>query len=138
MICPASPEACTTATTCAARCRLWLGPTPLDFVLEGVHPLTHFVGFRDPQRYENATRVFGPPDVIHHVWDQRAQREIAYRLDTVVFAKYDPDQPPSPYNHDDSNEADDPARRASRSIPTTDTVADGGRSRAIRCFRTEI
>lgn len=69
----------------------------------------HLVGFRDSQQYQNAVRVFGEPDFMHFVWDQRAQREVA-PWDMVVFAKYsDMEKTPSPYNYDDSNEADDPA-----------------------------
>jgi hypothetical protein len=75
--------------------------------MDNVKPAVHFVGFRD-DRYWNAVKVFGLPDFFHFVRDQRAQREIA-DFDTVVFAKYHPDDPPSPYNHDDSNQADDPA-----------------------------
>lgn len=47
-------------------------------------PLLHFVGFTD-DRYHNAVRVFGLPDVIHRVWDERAKREIQ-ETDVVVFA----------------------------------------------------
>jgi len=102
-------EPCPTPGACERR-RLCdrLDVAPIDFIMEGVRPAVHFVGFRDPQRYENAVRVFGEPDVIHRVWDQRAQCEVAHGWDTVVFAKYH-DTPPSPYSYDDSNEADDPA-----------------------------
>lgn len=77
-------------------------------------PALHFVGFRDPQQYENAVRVWGYPDVIHYVWDQRASREIA-DVDMVVFAKYH-DTAPSPYNYDDSNEPDDPAAQERKEL----------------------
>jgi len=76
----------------------------------GVKPAVHFVGFRDPQRWSNAARIWGEPDIVHHRWDQRAQREIA-EVDVVVFARNDPDDPPSRFNFDDSNQADDPAAR---------------------------
>ncbi len=79
-------------------------------LLKGIKPALHFVGFRDPQRYENAVQVFGLPDIIHHIWDQRAQREIAHGWDTVVFAQYH-NLPPSSYNYDDSNQPDDPAAK---------------------------
>ncbi len=75
----------------------------------GVKPCLHFVGFHDPQRWANAVRVFGEPDIVHYVWDQRAQREIARGWDTVVFAKGDETFRPSPFGHDDSNQRDDPA-----------------------------
>lgn len=68
--------------------------------------LVHFVGFRG-EEYWSAVKIFGLPDVYHRVWDMRARREIA-DYDTVIFAKYDSDNP-SPYNYDDSNEDDDPA-----------------------------
>src|SRR3974377_1704146 len=62
-------------------------PTTDHLIKDGVKPLVHFVGFRDPQRFMNAQLIFGPPDVVHYVWDQRAQREIVLGWDTVVFAK---------------------------------------------------
>jgi hypothetical protein len=68
-------------------------------------PALHFVGFRG-EEYWSAVKVFGLPDVIHYTWDQRAQREIGLG-DVIVFAKdYGK---PSPFNHDDSNQRDDPA-----------------------------
>lgn len=74
---------------------------------DDIKPAVHFIGFRDPQRWANAARIWGEPDIVHHVWDQRARREIA-NCDTLVFAKYDPDRP-SRYSFDDSNFSDDPA-----------------------------
>jgi hypothetical protein len=62
----------------------------------------HFVGFRD-ERYWNAVRVYGKPDVIHRVWDKRALREIG-PTDTVVFADGDYTQDYSKYNSDDIDE----------------------------------
>jgi len=70
----------------------------------------HFVGFRPEggQQYWNAVRVFGRPHFVHYHWDPRARREIADD-DLVVFGvKGDPARP-AKYNHDDSNEAGDPA-----------------------------
>lgn len=64
---------------------------------------THFVGFRGNE-YLSAVRVFGPPDMIHKVWDHRAVADIA------PFAKYH-DCEPSPYSYDDSNQPDDPAAK---------------------------
>lgn len=43
----------------------------------------HFVGFRDDS-YHSACAVFGLPDVVHRVWDHRAQSEVAPE-DVVVF-----------------------------------------------------
>jgi hypothetical protein len=50
----------------------------------------HFVGVNHPARtkdarYDNAARVFGPPDFVHRRWDVRAWQEIAPG-DVVVFA----------------------------------------------------
>jgi hypothetical protein len=109
-ICPIDASDCATAGACARRCCKSTGATLLDLLMDGVRPATHFVGFRDPQQWENAVRVFGEPDVTHYVWDQRAAREIAPAIDRVVFARYH-DAEPSPYNYDDSNEPDDPAAK---------------------------
>ena len=49
--------------------------------------LLHFVGFRD-DRYWNAVRVFGLPDVIHGDWDYYAAGDVI-EGDTVVFAQGD-------------------------------------------------
>jgi hypothetical protein len=80
--------------------------------MDNVKPAVHFVGFRD-DRYWNAVKVFGLPDFVHLVWDLRAQADMA-DCDTVVFAKFDPDQPPTHFCHDDSNQADDPAAQERR------------------------
>lgn len=107
MICPGGGY-CPKRDLCAAvGCLKIPSPAPL-YRLNQPEPALHFVGFRDNDRFWNAVKAFGRPDFVHFVWDQRAQREIA-DCDTAVFAKYDPDQPPSPYNYDDSNQADDPA-----------------------------
>jgi hypothetical protein len=108
-ICPAGGT-CFNSQACAVngKCCRWVGATPIEILFpHDPRPATHFVGFRDGDRFHNAVRVFGRPDFVHFVWDQRAQREVA-DYDTVVFAKYD-DKPPSPYNYDDSNQAGDPA-----------------------------
>jgi|GEM_PF-1098392 len=78
-----------------------------DELVDMTKQCTHFVGFRDPQRWANAVLIWGEPDIVHHVWDNRARREIADG-DVLVFAKYDPEKP-SAYNYDDSNQRDDPA-----------------------------
>lgn len=79
-------------------------------------PGLHFVGFRDPQQYANAVRVFGEPDFEHFIWDYRAKNEFVldWDWDTVVFARYDFDQP-SDFSYDDSNQLGDPAREERRS-----------------------
>lgn len=96
--------------SCESRCGRASGPRPLDFLMEGVKPCLHFVGFKEhDQRWQNAVRIFGAPDIVHRGWDMRAQREVAWGWDTVVFAKGDKDRPPSRYSFDDSNQDDDPA-----------------------------
>lgn len=54
--------------------------------------LVHFVGFRD-DRYWNAVRVFGPPDMIHTAWDRYAADDVAPG-DCVVFATGEWNQEP--------------------------------------------
>ena len=54
--------------------------------------LVHFVGFRD-DRYWNARRVFGPPDMIHRDWDRYAADDVPPG-DTVVFAEGEWNQRP--------------------------------------------
>lgn len=71
-----------------------------------LRPCLHFVGFEYPwkpkdERYVRAVNLFGRPDFIHRRWDTRAQREIA-DCDTIIFAKGDESQEPSPYCFDDS------------------------------------
>ncbi len=46
--------------------------------------ITHFVGFRGDE-FNRAIKVFGPPHMIHHDWDRRAESEIE-PCDLVVFA----------------------------------------------------
>jgi len=113
--CPSKPgfQPCDDRRLCERRrlCR-HVQVAPIDFIIDGVKPCVHFVGFRPAknlQQWVNAVRVFGEPDIIHYTWDQRAQREIAVGWDTVVFATGSEDQSPSPFNFDDSNEPDDPA-----------------------------
>ncbi len=58
--------------------------------------LTHFVGFRG-DRYWNAVRVFGPPDMIHRDYDIYAANDIAPG-DVVVFARGPADQRPRSFS----------------------------------------
>lgn len=82
-ICPGAGGDCDTPGTCAVRrCRYCLVP-PIGCL--------HFVGFRD-DRYWNAVRAFGLPDVVHRVWDERARVEVGPD-DVVVFAEGDEHQP---------------------------------------------
>ena len=66
------------------------------------HSCLHFVRFESQhdQRFQNAVRVFGPPDFLHRHWDRRALREIA-ASDVIVFAKSEADQPFVTFNGDD-------------------------------------
>lgn len=106
-ICPGAGY-CFKPNICETKSCLRLpDPAPIHRLNEP-EPALHFVGFRGDE-YISACRVFGKPDFYHYVWDQRAQREITDN-DIVVFAKYDPNDPPSPFNYDDSNEPGDPAR----------------------------
>lgn len=61
-----------------------------------VRRLVHFVGFRD-DRYWNAARVWGAPDVIHETWDIYAADDVAPG-DVVLFAKGESDQEPRSFN----------------------------------------
>lgn len=63
-------------------------------------PAVHFVGFRG-EEFWSAVRVWGFPDIVHRVWDYRAQAEIAPG-DVAVFAKYHPSQTPSEFSFNDS------------------------------------
>ena len=65
----------------------------------------HFIGFAEnsPQ-YQNAVRVFGPPDFVHRVWDVRAKfgGEFDPVQDVRIFAKGTDADTPSPYSFNDS------------------------------------
>ena len=63
----------------------------------------HFIAFKD-DRYWNAVRIWGRPDFIHRVWDKRAQREIDYDSDVLIFAEGDEHQPPAKWNGADIDE----------------------------------
>ena len=67
-------------------------------------PCLHFVGFRDPQKFANAVRVFGQLDFVHVAWDIRARfgGELDLDHDRIVFAKGTFDDTPSPFSFDDS------------------------------------
>lgn len=57
-----------------------------------MRPLLHFVGFRD-DRYWNAVKVWGVPDMIHEIWDRYGADDVAPG-DVVIFANGPDDQPP--------------------------------------------
>lgn len=65
-------------------------------------PCVHFIGFTEMSQFQNAVNVFGYPDVIHRLWDRRAQIDVMPN-DTAVFAKGTEATPVVPYNFDDSN-----------------------------------
>lgn len=79
-------------------------------MVDGVKPALHFVGFRNPQQFQNAVTVFGNPDFIHFVWDNRAVADFVPGFDKAVFAKCNPDKPVK-WSFDDSNQPDDPAAK---------------------------
>lgn len=58
--------------------------------------LVHFVGFRD-DRYWNAVRVFGLPNMIHEAFDRYAADEVAPG-DLVVFAEGEWGQTPRSFS----------------------------------------
>jgi len=66
-------------------------------------PCVHYVGFRGDE-YVRAKKIFGGPVVIHRWWDRRAQREINWGIDTVIFATGDDTKPVSKYNAPDIDE----------------------------------
>ena len=54
--------------------------------------LVHFVGFRD-DRYWNAVRIWGMPDMIHEAWDRYAADDTAPG-DVIIFAEGEWNQKP--------------------------------------------
>jgi predicted membrane chloride channel (bestrophin family) len=59
-------------------------------------PLVHFVGFRLTRgwdRYWNAVRIWGEPDMIHEAWDCYGENDTAPG-DVVIFADGEWDQLP--------------------------------------------
>ncbi|WP_230079837.1 hypothetical protein [Alteripontixanthobacter maritimus] len=76
--------------------------------------LLHFVGFRD-DRYWNAVRVFGIPDMIHRNWDVYTSNDIAPG-DVVVHATGEADRLPRSF----SSEAEANRRKRRRRQQPTD------------------
>jgi hypothetical protein len=102
-ICQGRAEPCATPHECSKPgqwCRYLLLP-PIGCL--------HFVGFKDErywkpdERFWNAVRTFGYPDIMHRTWDARAQADIDPDWDVVVFAEGDENTPPSPHGFDDSH-----------------------------------
>ena len=69
---------------------------------DNIKPCIHFVGFRG-EEYNSAVKIWGKPDFFHKIWDYRAVGDIVPGVDTVIFAKYSPDDKPSEYSYDDSS-----------------------------------
>jgi hypothetical protein len=65
-------------------------------------PAVHFIGFRG-EEYWSAVHIWGRPDLIHRVWDRRAQRDIG-EDDVVIFAQGDDTQPLARWNGNDIDE----------------------------------
>ncbi|MGB7373832.1 hypothetical protein [Pontixanthobacter sp.] len=63
--------------------------------------LLHFVGFRD-DRYWNAVRIWGHPDMIHMTWDIYAANDVAPD-DLVIFANADWDRKPRSFTVEAAN-----------------------------------
>jgi hypothetical protein len=65
----------------------------------------HFVGFRGDE-YTRAVRVWGVPDFVHRIWDQRAHAETRWDEGAVVvFARakdWERKDSPAPFSFDDS------------------------------------
>ncbi len=65
----------------------------------------HFVGFRGDE-YARAVRIWGVPDFVHRIWDQRAWAETHSDADAVVvFARakdWDRRDDPVDFSFDDS------------------------------------
>ncbi|QWC56440.1 hypothetical protein F7D01_04435 [Erythrobacter sp. 3-20A1M] len=92
--------------------------------------LVHFVGFRD-DRYWNAVRVFGPPDMIHPVWDMYAANDVAPG-DTVVFATGEADRAPRSF----SSEATRNRAARARGVSSPSRPPSGPSAAAVRPPRT--
>lgn len=75
--------------------------------------LLHFVGFRD-DRYWNAVRVWGAPDMIHEAWDNYAADDTAPG-DIVIFAYGEWNQKPRSFTVEAARSK--MARAAERSRP---------------------
>lgn len=75
--------------------------------------LVHFVGFRD-DRYWNAVRVWGPPDMIHEAWDRYAADDTAPD-DIVIFAEGEWNQKPRSFTVEAARSRE--AKRSGREAP---------------------
>ena len=68
----------------------------------------HFVGFRSKRQFTNAVRVFGAPDFVHSIHDNRMYGDTGFpidpKTDLVVFADKGHDLP-SKFSDNDSDRA---------------------------------
>ena len=66
----------------------------------------HFVGFRTKQQFTNAVRVFGQPDFVHSIHDNRMYGDTGFpidpKTDCVVFGDKGHDKP-GQYSDNDSD-----------------------------------
>ena len=66
----------------------------------------HFVGFRTKQQFTNAVRVFGQPDFVHSIHDNRMYGDTGFpidpKTDCVVFGDKGHDTPRQ-YSDNDSD-----------------------------------
>jgi hypothetical protein len=62
---------------------------------------THFIGFKDSDRFRQAISSFGKPDFIHRQWDGRAKSMIVPG-DVAIFAQGSESDEPCIYSFDDS------------------------------------
>jgi len=83
-------------------------------------PLIHFVGFRD-DRYWNAVRIWGEPDMIHESWDRYAADDTD-ACDIVIFAKGEWNQKPRSFTVEAARSRQ--ARAAGRSGPAEGSEPD--------------
>jgi hypothetical protein len=67
----------------------------------------HFVGFRTKQQFTNAVRVFGQPDFVHSIHDNRMYGDTGFpidpKTDCVVFGNKGHDTPHPKYSDNDSD-----------------------------------
>lgn len=62
--------------------------------------VVHYIGFRGDE-YTRARRIFGGPAFIHRVHDMRANREIDWDNDLVIFANKEREDIVRPVNAPD-------------------------------------
>lgn len=98
---PAREVIITDNLSCPIRPDAEVSPLPLRIVMDQPKPAVHFIGFRG-EEFWSAVRIWGFPDVVHRVWDYRAQAEIVPGDVAVFTGKYHPDRTPSEFSFNDS------------------------------------